>query len=64
MFWLVLVVLAVAAVLVIARDLTRGPLRQEPSDGDPVRELLYGHHAREAQGWTLQPPGGHSGGGL
>ena len=58
MLWVVLAVLALLAVVVIARDLARGPLRHEPSDGDPVREPHYGHHAREPRGWTLQPPGG------
>jgi hypothetical protein len=60
-FWWVVAALAVLAVVVIVRDLARVPLRDEPPSEYPARELLYGHHAREAQGWTLQPPGSHYG---
>lgn len=61
MFWWAAAALAVLAVAVIVRDLTRGSRLDEPATDDPVRELRYGHHAREALGWGIQPPGGNSG---
>lgn len=64
MIWWVLTSVALVVVLLAVRDLTRPPGPVEPGTHEPVWEDRYGHHARQAQGWNIQPPGGHAGSGL
>ena len=61
-----LVTAAVAAVVGLvlwARQTSRSPVPAEGRTHEPVWEDRYGHHSRQAQGRTIQPPGGHSGDG-
>lgn len=60
----VLGTVALVVALLAVRDLAR---RKVPVDAvaheavthEPGWEDRYGHHARQAQGWTLQSRGGH-----